>query len=54
MTYGTTGGTGWHVHSMSQLFFVFKGWVDIGVEGQGWTRMVAGDAMCIASDMRPT
>lgn len=46
------GGTGWHVHSMSQLFYVFRGWVDIAVEKHGNIRMVAGDAMCIGSDMR--
>ena len=46
------GGTGWHVHSMSQLFYVTRGWVDIAVEGQGSIHMVAGDAMCIGHDTR--
>lgn len=46
------GGTGWHVHSMSQLFYVLRGWVDIAVEGQGEIRMQAGDAMCVANGMR--
>jgi quercetin dioxygenase-like cupin family protein len=47
-----TGGTGWHVHSMSQIFYVLRGWVDIAVDEQGVKRMVAGDAMCIANGMR--
>lgn len=46
------GGTGWHVHSMSQIFYVLRGWVNIAVDGQGVTRMVEGDAMCIANGMR--
>ena len=41
------GGTGWHIHSMSQLFYVTRGWVDIAVEKHGTTRMLAGDVMCI-------
>jgi quercetin dioxygenase-like cupin family protein len=46
------GGTGWHVHSMSQIFFVFQGWVKIAVEGQGVIHMQAGEAMTIANGMR--
>jgi quercetin dioxygenase-like cupin family protein len=45
------GGTGWHIHSMSQLFYVFSGWVDINIEGQGLVHMEGGDAMCICADM---
>ncbi len=46
------GGTGWHVHSMSQMFLVVAGWVDIAVDGQVPVRMVPGDAMCLANGMR--
>jgi hypothetical protein len=46
------GGTGWHVHSMSQMFLVVAGWVDIAVDGQAPLRMVPGDAMCLANGMR--
>jgi uncharacterized cupin superfamily protein len=46
------GGTGWHVHSMSQLFYVARGWVDIAVDGVGVVHMVRGDAMCVANGMR--
>jgi len=46
------GGTGWHVHSMSQLFYVTDGWVDIAVDGQGIIHMVTGDAMCIGNGLR--
>ena len=46
------GGTGWHVHSMTQLFYVTRGWVDIGVDGQGVIRMKAGDAMCVSNGLR--
>lgn len=46
------GGTGWHVHSMSQIFYVLEGWVNIAVDDQGVTHMVAGDAMTIANGMR--
>jgi uncharacterized cupin superfamily protein len=46
------GGTSWHVHSMSQIFYVTRGWVDIAVDGVGVVHMVKGDAMCIANGMR--
>ena len=46
------GGTGWHVHSMSQMFYVVAGWVDIAVDGEQPVRMRAGDAMCLAQGMR--
>jgi uncharacterized cupin superfamily protein len=46
------GGTGWHVHSMSQIFYVVRGWVDIAVDGAGASRMEVGDAMCIGKGMR--
>jgi len=46
------GGTGWHVHSMSQMFLVVAGWVDIAVDGQPPVRMFPGDAMCLANGMR--
>jgi quercetin dioxygenase-like cupin family protein len=46
------GGTGWHVHSMSQMFYVVTGWVDIAVDGEPPVRMVPGDAMCLANGTR--
>jgi quercetin dioxygenase-like cupin family protein len=46
------GGTGWHYHTMSQLFFVTGGWVEIKVEGQGTMILNAMDAMCIAAGLK--
>jgi mannose-6-phosphate isomerase-like protein (cupin superfamily)/uncharacterized cupin superfamily protein len=46
------GGTGWHSHSMGQLFFVLRGWADLLVERQPAVRMSAGDSMCIAKRMK--
>ena len=46
------GGTGWHNHTMSQLFVVLQGWADLVVEGHGERRMHAGDAMCLRAGMR--
>jgi quercetin dioxygenase-like cupin family protein len=49
MTVNSTpdGGTGWHYHSMSQLFYVTHGTVEIGVEDEGTLHLNKGDAMCI-------
>jgi len=41
------GGTGWHDHSMSQLFYVLGGSAVVRVEKHGEVRMCPGDAMCI-------
>lgn len=41
------GGTGWHDHSMSQLFYVLGGSAVVRVEKHGEVRMRPGDAMCI-------
>lgn len=46
------GGTGWHSHSMGQLFYVLRGWAELTVEHQPAVRMTEGDAMCIAKRMR--
>jgi quercetin dioxygenase-like cupin family protein len=46
------GGTGWHSHSMGQLFYVLRGWADLAVERQPAVRMSAGDAMCISPRMK--
>jgi mannose-6-phosphate isomerase-like protein (cupin superfamily) len=51
-TKAISGGTGWHSHSMGQLFYVLRGWADLAVERQPWVKMVAGDAMCIAKGMK--
>jgi len=45
-------GTGWHSHSMGQIFYVLEGWADLLVEHQPGVRMSAGDAMCVAKRMR--
>lgn len=46
------GGTGWHNHTMSQLFVVLQGWAVLRVEGQGERRMHPGDAMCLTAGLR--
>ena len=51
-TKAISGGTGWHSHSMGQLFYVLRGWADLAVERQQWVKMVEGDAMCIAKNMK--
>lgn len=45
------GGTGWHSHSMSQLFYVLEGAATVSVEGHGTHHMVPGDAMMIGKRM---
>jgi quercetin dioxygenase-like cupin family protein len=45
------GGTGWHNHSMSQLFYVLDGEATVSVEGYGTHHMVAGDTMMIGKRM---
>lgn len=50
-TKAVDGGTGWHSHSMGQLFYVLRGWADLAVERQPWVRMNTGDAMCVAPRM---
>ena len=50
-TQSMEGGTGWHSHSMGQLFYVLRGWADLAVQHQPWVRMGAGDAMCVAPRM---
>lgn len=45
------GGTGWHNHSMSQLFFVLEGAATLSVEGHGTHHMVPGDVMIIGKRM---
>jgi quercetin dioxygenase-like cupin family protein len=45
------GGTGWHFHSMGQLFVILKGWNKICVAGHGMIEMGELDAMCISPGM---
>lgn len=45
-------GTGWHSHSMGQLFYILRGWGDLSVERQPGLRMSTGDAMCISPRMK--
>ena len=51
-TRAVQGGTGWHAHSMGQLFYVLRGWAELEVERQPYVRMGIGDAMCIAKGMK--
>ena len=46
------GGTGWHRHTMCQLFYVFTGSAVLEVEPHDALRMYAGDAMCISAGTR--
>jgi mannose-6-phosphate isomerase-like protein (cupin superfamily) len=46
------GGTGWHSHTMSQLFYVLRGWADLAVERRPWVKMSSGDSMCLSKGMR--
>jgi mannose-6-phosphate isomerase-like protein (cupin superfamily) len=46
------GGTGWHSHSMGQIFYVLRGWADLCVDRQPFVRMSAGDAMCVHPRLR--
>jgi mannose-6-phosphate isomerase-like protein (cupin superfamily) len=45
-------GTGWHSHSMGQLFYVLEGWAELEVERLPSVRMSAGDAMCISPRLK--
>jgi cupin domain len=47
----TETGTGWHYHSMGQLFVVLEGGCEIGIDGHGWVTMGPLDAMCIAAGL---
>lgn len=45
-----TGGTGWHKHTMQQLFWVFDGSAGFTVDGHKEVqRVVAGDGVCISA-----
>lgn len=48
------GGTGWHHHTMGQIFYILRGSADLYVEELAAARMVGGDAMCISPGMRHT
>jgi quercetin dioxygenase-like cupin family protein len=41
------GGTGWHSHTMGQIFYVLKGWADLAVKDKPWVKMRPHDAMCL-------
>ena len=45
------GGTGWHCHTMSQIFVVLRGWARMIVEGQTALELHAGDAMTLGKGM---
>jgi len=42
-------GTGWHVHTMSQQFYVIQGWADVSTSHNSLIRMVPIDAMCLGA-----
>ncbi|SCW69939.1 Mannose-6-phosphate isomerase, cupin superfamily [Sphingobium faniae] len=46
------GGTGWHSHTMGQIFYILRGQGKLLVEDAAAVKMDAGDAMCIAPGMR--
>lgn len=46
------GGTGWHSHSMGQLFYVLRGWADLQVDRRPAVRMAQGDAMCVPKRLK--
>lgn len=50
-TRSMAGGTGWHHHTMGQIFFVLRGWADLAVRDRPWVRMGPKDAMCLAAGM---
>lgn len=50
-TQSVEGGTGWHSHTMGQIFYVLRGWADLAVQHRPWVKMTAGDAMCVAAGM---
>lgn len=51
-TQAVTGGTGWHVHTMSQWFMVLRGKGTIEVDGQGSFEIGPGDSMCLGNGMK--
>jgi len=51
-TQAVAGGTGWHVHTMSQWFWVLRGNGIIRVEGKGDLDIKAGDCMCLGVGMK--
>lgn len=46
------GGTGWHYHTMAQIFVVLEGEGMMSVEDHGTHVIRAGDAMCISAGAR--
>lgn len=44
------GGTGWHIHSMSQLVLVLRGEAQISVQGAGELMFRSGDVMTLGAD----
>lgn len=50
-TGSVAGGTGWHSHTMGQIFFVLSGWADLAVDRRPWVRMGPCDAMCLSAGM---
>lgn len=47
------GGTGWHVHSMRQLFWVFAGSAGFTIDADpNMKRVVAGDSVCLGDGMK--
>jgi mannose-6-phosphate isomerase-like protein (cupin superfamily) len=46
------GGTGFHTHTMGQMFYVLRGSADLDVADRPSLYMKSGDAMCIAPHMK--
>ncbi len=45
------GGTGWHRHTMGQIFYVLTGGAQLSLQRQPWVNVKAGDAMCICAGL---
>lgn len=45
------GGTGWHRHSMGQIFYVLSGGAQLSLERKPWVNVKAGDAMSICAGL---
>lgn len=45
------GGTGWHWHTMGQIFYVLSGGAQLSLQRRPWVNMRAGDAMSICAGL---
>jgi quercetin dioxygenase-like cupin family protein len=45
------GGTGWHWHTMGQIFYVLSGGAQLSLQRQPWVNVKSGDAMSICAGL---